>query len=48
MAKQKTITEQDIAENPILAQLEGTVGDKVSVALSDEKQAEKDAADAQA
>lgn len=43
--QQKTITQEDMDANPIIAQLDGQVGDKIGTALSDERQAEKDAAD---
>lgn len=45
MAKQREITQADIDANPIVTELGGAVGDKIATSLSDEKQAEKDAAD---
>lgn len=45
--QQKTITQDDLDANPIIASLGGAVGDKIGTALSDEAQAAKDAADAE-
>ena len=43
--KQRSIVQDDLDENPILAALGAEIGDKVAVSLSDDAQAAKDAAD---
>lgn len=39
----KTIAQEDLDQNPLLAALGAVVGDKVAISLSDEAQAAKDA-----
>lgn len=42
----KTLTQEDLDANPVIATLGGYVGGKLAALLSDEDQAKKDAEDA--